>query len=148
MKSIELSTPIIRGFIGNVSLFKQERKISYRAFLYSENGVRVALPSKSIQIKNDDILHAANLYALKQIIKSLLDATKDRVILYFYTTDDTVAFEYNNEYLKEGHFHRQSKGLKEWNMIIKLINDSNIELHIKESKSCLTGLNKIKGDNL
>ncbi len=150
MENVEKSsTPIIRGFIGSVNLFKQDQKVTYRAFLCAENGSRVVLPAKTFQLKDKaNMLRTANLLALKQMIKALMDTTNDKVILYFYATDDTVAFEYNNEYLKEGEFKGQSKQIREWKNIIKLLDDSNIELHIKESNSCLSGMNKLKGDNV
>lgn len=122
--------------------------MTYRAFLCAENGSRVVLPAKAFQLKDKaTMLRTANLLALKQMIKALMDTTDDKVILYFYATDDTVAFEYNNEYLKEGEFKGQSKQIREWKNIIKLLDDSNIKLHIKESNSCLSGMNKLKGDN-
>lgn len=149
MENVEKNNaPIIRGFIGSVNLFKQDQKVTYRAFLCGDNGSRVVLPAKSFQIKDKaNMLRTANLLALKQMIKVLMDTTDDKIILYFYPTDDTVAFEYNNEYLKEGEFNGQSKQIKEWKNIIKLLGNSNIKLHIKESNSCLSGMNKLKGDN-
>ena len=145
MKDKAESKNIIRAFVGIAGFLENELKASFLVKLYVDSGKCLTLQPTIVKLNKDqDIAHAVNLYALKQVIEVLSDTNYEEVMeLYFYPTDRKISFEYNTEYLKDGQFNKQTKDLSLWNKVINLVNGSKINLHIKDNNSALSGVNKL-----
>lgn len=132
----------IRGFVGVPTYLKKKENIRIYPKIIFENG-DIFKFSVTVDVRKcKDIIHYANLIALKHILSQLacLDLS---FTLKFYPTDNRINFEFNDEYLHDGYFSNQTYDTDIWKEIIEKIHDSGIKLIIEENESYLTYINKV-----
>ena len=81
------------------------------------------------------------LYFFLQRLSKIIEGEQIRVV--FYSNDDEVSFEWNEEYLTGG-FAKQTKNKDLWNDVINLVESNNIQLEIKGTENVLNSLNKLE----
>lgn len=80
------------------------------------------------------------------ILTALFDALRkfnrnDTAI--FYPNDDLVAFEWENDFKKDGMFTSKTQDLDLWDKIVVIVKLKNIDLTIKNSDDILSALGKL-----
>lgn len=87
------------------------------------------------------------------VLIALADALKNEVSIHgnvvFYCNNDLVAFDYQNEYLKNGYFPENIKFKNEWKKVTDMLKNKKINLTIKGENSMLSlvgMLQKQKGE--
>lgn len=132
----------LRGFVGIPIYLKKKENLRIYPKIIFENGDVFKFSTDVDARKCKDIVHYANLIALKHVLSQLADLKLD-FTLKFYPTDHKISFEYNDEFLHDGHFSNQTQDTDVWKEIIKIIHDAKIKLIIEENESYLTYINKV-----
>lgn len=91
--------------------------------------------------------HKAILIALKSILETFISIKEqEEYHIIFYSDNNLISFEYNNEFKKENHFSKKTEDIELWKQIINICSTHNIDLEIRGDDSPLKKLNiKTKG---
>lgn len=94
------------------------------------NGEYFQMPPKTLDTNDTYFL---TLKALLDFIMIVIKNVHEKIELYYYCSNFDVCYEWNNEYLKNNDFNKNTKNIKLWKQITDLLERYNIVLHIKKN---------------
>ena len=116
---------------------------AFSCVVIGENGKIGRLSEAGLSDSRNSV-HRITLEAIRHFLSSVSNSEENKGLkLVFYADNDQIAYEWNNEHMKEGAFSDATEDLDLYNSIIKLLCGKHLSMEIVGKDNVLSSMKRV-----